>query len=447
VSWERWNRWTLADLPELNRSVLAGREPPENLTAALRRAVTDDLPLPETFAPDEARRLLVLLGLAGSSVARHFQEADPARKAHPERSFGRLTVGPAKIPFADYFARLAAVSGTGHPARDCYASLVRWNGPTTLVEADGEVLAVVPSSFGDGQTRTYTGDPGEVAFFALLKKSEALELAVNEALEPLAEGAVGPLSAEAVGRVLLATRLMAALIQVNQDFAATPPEGGGLRTEHFLDVFRQFAVHWEEGDLPPTGAQDPEFLRRDFLLGIDFPGYAQHVRRIYPSLLGSERDVLERDGARPPLPETLLAEVGVGADELAAYTPEQARGLVTAHPQLAAWYRLLAANAKFGAVHLMLTEKFLFKPQRGRDLSGEGDREPVSNRRGTTGMEEPLLVRLTQARRNHLLRGLGRLPDRELAAAIGTVSGEGTVSAGGDQPLPTVRFADVTRLA
>ena len=43
MSWERWNHWTLVDLPELNRSVLSGREPAANLTAALRRALTDDL--------------------------------------------------------------------------------------------------------------------------------------------------------------------------------------------------------------------------------------------------------------------------------------------------------------------------------------------------------------------------------------------------------------------
>ena len=91
VSWELWNRWTLVDLPELNRAVLSGREPAANLTAALRRALTDDLPLPETFAPDEARRLLVVLGLAGSSVARHSQEADPDRAAQLVRN--ALTTG------------------------------------------------------------------------------------------------------------------------------------------------------------------------------------------------------------------------------------------------------------------------------------------------------------------------------------------------------------------
>lgn len=70
----------------------------------------------------------------------------------------------------------------------------------------------------------------------------------------------------------------------------------------------------------------------------------------------------------------------------------------------------------------MLTEKFLFKPQHDRDRSGVGDRPLVSNRRGTTGMEEPLLVQLTRARRNHPLRPLGQLPIRQLAALCGVAS-------------------------
>jgi hypothetical protein len=436
VSWQRWNRWTLEELPELNRSVLAGRESAEILTERLRRAVLDELPSPETVSPDQACRLLVLLGLAGSSVARHYQEADPTRTAAPARSFELLAAGPSRIPFPAYFARLAAVSGTGHPPRDCYASLVRWNAPTTRVEADGETLAVLPGRFPDQETRTYTGDAGELSFFALLKKSEAFELAVNELLEPLADGSADLLGPDAVGRVLLATRLMDAMIRFNQDFAALAPERGGLHTAHFLDVFRQFAVHWELGDLPPTGAQDPQFLRRDFLLGIDFPDYAKHVRRIYPSLLESERTMLERQSVRPPLPTALLASLGLDAGTLSRCKASSLRALVREHPQLAAWYLLLAANAKFGAVHLMLTEKFLFKPQRTRDASGEGDREPVSNRRGTTGMAESLLVRLTQGRRNHPLRFLGQLPHRELSELCGTGTGTGTAL----EDLPTVRF-------
>jgi hypothetical protein len=433
---ERWNSWTLRELPRLNREVLAGRVPAEALGAAFTRAILDELPQPESFAPAEARRVLVLLGLAGSSVARHHQEADPARKARPHESFQHLQAGPDRAAFLDYVARLAEVTGTGHAPRDSYASLVRWNAPDTLVEHDGEVLARMPGEFADGRIRSYTDEPGELAFFELLKHSEALELAVNEILEPVAEGALDPLSAEGAGRAVDACRVMTTLIRLNRAFAARAPEHGGLRTEHFMDVFRQFAVHWRTGDVPPTGAQDPEFLRRDFLLGIEFPDYGRHVRHVFPGLLATERAMLERAMAREPIPVTLLRRIGADGPGLSALTLDRLRALLEEHPALAAWQLLASANATFGGVHLRLTEKYLFKPQRVRDRTGVGDRELVSNRRGTTGMEEPLLVRLARARREHPLRGIGRLPERELTARAGLAP-----DTFAEPNLPTVRFA------
>jgi hypothetical protein len=148
--------------------------------------------------------------------------------------------------------------------------------------------------------------------------------------------------------------------------------------------------------------------------------------------------MLDRQAARPPLPTTLLAATGLDTAALSTASPAQLQALVREHPGLAAWYLLLAANAKFGAVHLMLTERFLFKPQRVRDLAGVGDRPLVSNRRGTTGMEEPLLVRLTRARQNHPLRSIGHVPRRDLFAA----SGAAVI----DDPdrQPTVRFVAPT---
>jgi hypothetical protein len=129
--------------------------------------------------------------------------------------------------------------------------------------------------------------------------------------------------------------------------------------------------------------------------------------------------MLERHMARDPVPAQLLAALGVSPESAQAADAQKVRRTVHEHPELAAWYLLLAANAKFGGVHLMLTEKYLFKPQKVRDLSGIGDRPLVSNRAGTTGMDEPILVRLTRARRDHPLRFVGRVPDRELADLCG----------------------------
>jgi hypothetical protein len=54
----------------------------------------------------------------------------------------------------------------------------------------------------------------------------------------------------------------------------------------------------------------------------------------------------------------------------------------------------------------MLSKKFLFKPQHRRDDAGLGDRPLVSNRAGTTGMNESFLERLTRARQEHALAPL-----------------------------------------
>lgn len=433
------DQWSTTEMPRLNRAVLAGDVEPDAFAAEFSGQVLADLPDPDDLSPHEARQLLVVLGMSGSSVARHYQERDLSLKSQPTECFARLGVGPERTPFLTYFARLAAATRTGHSPRDSYASLVRWNLPTAQVEADGQIVASLPGTFPDTALRTYTGDPGEAGFFELLKKSEAYEAAANDTLQPIADGSVDVLSKQARDRAELATRLLIALHRINLDFATRAPEDGGLRIDHFMDVFRQFAVHWEPGDIPPSGAQDPEFLRRDLLLGIDFPGYETHLRRLFPALLSTERDTLARQMGRPTLPAMLVTAAGLDPECLKHMTAAQLRPVVRDHPQLATWYLLLAANARIGAVHLMLTEKFLFKPQRARDSSGVGDRRLVSNRQGTTGMKEPLLVQLARARRRHLLQPLGQISDNELAQiAYGEAAGNTRTR---PERLPTVRFA------
>jgi hypothetical protein len=434
---ERVNQWVLTELPRINSAIIAGWERPEALTVEFSRSVLRDLPPPEAFGPDDARRLVVLLGLSGSCVARHYQEADLSRKARPRESFATLRGGD--VPFVEYFTRLAGVTGTGHPARDCYASLVRWNAPTTEVRLDDrdQALAVVPGSFDDGHIRTYTADPGEISFFELLKKSEALEEAANNVLAPISDGDVHILSAEANRRARLATHLLLDLARINHDFARQPPAEGGLRPDHFLDGFRQFAVHWELGDIPPSGAQDPQFIRRDFLLGIAFPDYVSHVRRNFPALLEDERESLADLMARPSLTETLQARLGLDEAALATMTTAGLEELLRRHAVLRTWCALLTANAKVGAVHLMLAEKYLFKPQQARDAAGLGDRPLVSNRTGTTGMDEPLLVRLARARQRHPLHRLGQVRQRR-------ADGEGSAGQAA-HPVSVVRFVESRR--
>ncbi|MEV4640547.1 hypothetical protein AB0J80_24715 [Actinoplanes sp. NPDC049548] len=400
--------WVLDELPAWNRAILSGEASAESFNAVIRENVLPGLPDPARLDPSEARRQVVHLGLIGASTARHYQERMPDGKANPERAFDGFAAGTEELPFLTYFAALTDRTGTGHCHRDSYASLVRWNVGTVEVRLDGRPLAVLPGEFDDGRVRSYTGTGGEERFFVLVKRSEALELAVNTLLEPLADGDTRLDGPDVVTRVRLATGLLDALRQVFVDFAAQPPERS-MPADHFMDVFRQFAVHWSPGDVPPSGALDPEALKRDFLLGIDIENYDQHVRRLFPALLDDERAALDRLMAQPTLPERLLASCATDAGRLATAGPADLRRLLRDNPTLQDWYRLLTAHARAAGAHLMLSKRFLFKPQYQRDLAGVGDQVLVSNRAGTTGMTESFLERLTRARRNHPLAPLRRV--------------------------------------
>src|SRR5436305_6957085 len=231
------DRWVLTDLTRWNRAILAGSADVREFVVAVN-SMLGDLPDADLLSPVEAQQVVVDVGLAAVSVARHFQEADPARMAAPERAFAPLVVGPRRHPFLDYFAAAAERTGTGHPPRDSYASLVRWNVPTTSVVWDGQSLATLPAVFPDGCTRTYTGAAYERRFFHLLKGCETVERAVNDLLEPISDTTVDLLSCDGRARARLATALLEVMRQMCVRFAALPP-GEGLPPDYFLDVFRQ----------------------------------------------------------------------------------------------------------------------------------------------------------------------------------------------------------------
>jgi hypothetical protein len=406
--------WVLTDLPRLNRAILIDGADPAVLRAILQDKVLPALPAPAELTPHEAQQLLVLLSLVGASVARHYQEHHPGGKATPGHAFDDLPAGPQAAPYRAYFTAIAEQTQTGHYGRDSYASLVRWNVGTIQVRLDGETLSVLPGVFDDGRIRTYTGTPAEERFFLLVKKGDAVELAVNRQLEPLTGAGVRLDDADAARRVRVATILLDALRRLFVQFASLPPERG-MPPEHFLDVFRQFAVHWSPDDIPPSGALDAESLKRDFLLGLTLPDYGPHVRKLFPALLADERAALDRLMAQPTLPQRLAAALEIDLATLSAADPPALGRLVQRHPALVDWYGLLVCHARAAAAHLMLSKKFLFRPQSRRDAAGLGDRPLVSNRRGTTGMTETFLERLTRARRQHLLAPLAQAVKGDMA--------------------------------
>jgi hypothetical protein len=404
--------WADDELPRLNRAILYEGARPGRLREQVQAVLLPTLPAVTRLSAAEARRLVVRLGFVGASLARHYQEWSPGGTQVPEPAFDGLVAGAEEIPFRDYFTAVAAQTGDGHYGRDSYASLVRWNVGTIEVRHGAETLATLPGVFDDGRIRSYTGSPGEERFFLLVKRGEAIELAINELLAPLIRADAALVGEKALIRVRLATRLLTKLRALFVDFAALPPERS-MPPEHFMDVFRQFAVHWTAGDIPPSGALDPEALKRDFLLGIGIEGYDQHVRRLFPALLTVERAALDELMAGPTLPQRLLTALDLDPAALRAAPIADLRRLAGHHPALLVWYRLLAEHARAAGAHLMLSKKFLFKPQRRRDEDGTGDRPLVSNRAGTTGMNEGFLERLTRARQEHPLAPLRAALTRE----------------------------------
>jgi hypothetical protein len=415
---ERINAWVLTELPKLNQDILAQRRAPGDLGAELARSVLADLPAPECLPVWQAQQMVVLLGLAGASLGRHYQELDRGHRVTPERAFDPYSVGDEAIPFRAYFRRLAERTGTGHCPRDSYAGLTRWNVPTTEIWWAGERIAVLAGVFHDGLVRTYTGSAEEQRFFELIKMSEAVELAINAALMPISDTTLDARDPEALDRVGLAVVLLAELRHLIAHFAALPP-AEGMRVGYFMDVFRQYAVHWTLDDIPPSGALDPEWIARDCLLGVRTPNYEVHTKQIFPALLDTEREQLTRLMERPSLLDTVLERLGLDALTLAEMSPAQLRATVGRHPVLAGLYLLLVAHARMSGAHLKIAKKYMFAPQRQRELAGLGDPSVVSNRLGTTGMDEQYLAELTRVRHHHMLACLHPLGGTELETLAG----------------------------
>jgi hypothetical protein len=429
------NAWVMTELARLNREILARRRPAGDLAAELARSVLTSLPHPGSVSARQAQQLVVLLGLAGASVSRHYQEADRSHIAAPERAFDRCPVGTEKAPFLGYFAALADRTGTGHCARDTYVALTRWNVPTTEIWWEGARIAALAGVFSDGLVRTYTGTGDEQRFFELIKISEAIELAINTLLMPISEAALNVRSPEALDRVRLATVLLAEVRRLNSDFAGLPQEES-LRADYFMDVFRQYAVHWTLGDIPPSGALDPEAIARDLLLGVTTPAYDAHTYKIFPAMLSSERELLSRLMDRPSVPETVLQSLGLDTLALNRMSIAQLRETVGRYPVLAALYRLLSAHARMSGVHLRIAKKYLFAPQRQRELEGLGNPGVVSNRLGTTGMDELYLEELTHTRHQHMLSCLRPIG----AAELDSLAGLDRVPAAPADPRELIRF-------
>ena len=217
---------------------------------------------------------------------------------------------------------------------------------------------------------------------------------------------------------MLSAMLLTAVHQLNLEFNTRTADGRPIFTApHFMDVLRQFAIHWQGRDVPPSGAQDPEFLKRDFYLGTRTVSYPEHVRRIFPALLADERHALEQAMDLPSIPSLIDVQLGASGAAASALTmkrPPELLALALEHPWLVPIYMVLRANARVSASHLMLTKRFLFNPMRERERAGIPDAGLVANRAGTTGLGEQQLEGLHQVRAEHALAAFDKVRQEEL---------------------------------
>ncbi|SFB40394.1 hypothetical protein SAMN05216266_11073 [Amycolatopsis marina] len=399
------NDWTLIRLRELNDSVLSGRSKPEELIRELNERVLPRLPDDlRGLAPDRAARLLVPLGLLGASVAKHMQERHAYLRAQPARSLSALVTGKSRGNFLRYFRELAEISATGHPSRDAFASLVRWNVPTVRVQWAGQPLAVVEGVFSDSSVRTYTSGAGEAALLIVLKKCEAVELAVNELLEPICAGDLSPSGEEGRERAAVATALLGVVRQLLAEFTEDLVRGRSGGTSP-TDAVARFSVHWRLGDVPPSSARNVEYVRRDLLLGIGAPGFRDHLFRLLPGLLRTEQATLSELVSRPSLSDQILRVAGLGH---ASSVPRSAGWLhksVAKQAWLADYHLLFRMNAEVSAAHLAMTRKLLPDRDRVVEETGKQLERVTPNGECCVDTDETVLSRLSLAREQHPLAG------------------------------------------
>ncbi|MEU7768748.1 hypothetical protein AB0B25_27070 [Nocardia sp. NPDC049190] len=403
-------------LPTLGSSVVEG-----SLTASafagLANQALADLPSADGNDPHTARRLIVELGIIGSSVVcyNHRENLDVARR-DPGHSLEALRVGATGTPFRAYFRGLIARSGTGHPNRDAYASLIRWNAPEMTAYRGDSRLCTVPSVFDDGRIRTYTAEIGETLIIELFKRCETLELAANEVLQPIWAGGTSTMGRDELAERFATARLMLAGVRRLFLNFHLGDERGALSVDHFVDVFRQYAIHWDHDDVPPSGPQDIQFILRDLMTDIQLPSFKRHVERIHAGLLAEERQVVTDAAARPSLPRVLLDEAGLSTVDLATMSDSELASALRRCPALGECYLYLELNARLSAAHLMVAKKYLYKPNRQRDAAVPA---PVPNDKGITELTESALDLLNRARRDHVMTAIGRWRTAEVAALCG----------------------------
>ena len=170
----------------MNTRVLQGELMPEDMASIVNDCALKELPTIDALSTREGWQLLTLLGILGTSVERHAQQAvrrhSPAEAVLPGKGLALLFVN-GKQPFLEYFQALA--NTLHHPHRDSFITYIEMNGPCTEVQHPGmrQPMYRLGNLFEDDSFITFTGKFQEVEFITLLKKSVSLQGAANLLIE------------------------------------------------------------------------------------------------------------------------------------------------------------------------------------------------------------------------------------------------------------------------
>ena len=415
---------TLKYLPSLNESAFEGEITTDEMIATVNDVVLSNLPAMESLqANKQSQQLLVVLGLIGSSVERHVQQAAIkqsisttacAEKYSVQRDGAVAGRGLARLhtsrrtPFIVYFQHVARL--LNHPRRDSFITFVEFNGPAIELRhpATFQPWRTFPAVMPEGSFYTFTRQQAEVDFIRLLKKSFVLQTAANEFLSAVQDPAVDLASDRAIKATFNATILIYA---IHAELVAFMQQDC-FDTDFFLDCFRQYACAWSSTHplKPPSGANDAASLQRDLMLFDElipasnrFPGYRAHVRKTFSVLTPNLIQQLEQTMAQPSIETKIVNQIGFDPAQVSRKT---AIDTLLQYPWLSAYCQLYLAQRRLSRIHYASVQKYLMRPKQIRDK--ERDRREditvVSNRYGTTGMKPlGILKRIDEARASHCL--------------------------------------------
>lgn len=401
--------WARNQIPVLNERAFEG-----SLSSGAMAGFFNDamkrMPLPDEIHDRDVMKVLMILGVCGSSIERTAQQEDRRAGIDIEagRGIGMLVVGGGH-QFADYFAQVA--NRIGHMHRDSFVTYVECNGPEVRIRhpRTGEVIHHLHAAFDDGAYIVFTGCSEELEFLHLLKNTAGLQAAANVCLERLQHL---PLDhPEAVQACLDATHLILAVRTRFMEFIRT----SSFNADFYLDILRQYFCLWSSRKFmrPPSGANDDSILLRDVTLFTEllpahdrFPGYTQYVRHVFHALMPEAVQRLETSLEHDSIDARLSQMLATPVEALRQLTSEDATLMLSANPWIAAYAALYDAQRDASRAHHGAVTLYLTTPKKSRDSQND-PREHVTvvpNTHGTTGMDPMGILRqLNDARSNHPL--------------------------------------------